>query len=259
MKKFLEDNKIYFETFAVLALGIAGLLMAGIQGCWAKRFSEAQNKLAEQANTLSSKSVELTEKELELANLQTNIAKVSVSPRFTFDMEFDKLMTVTATNSGAPVQMLSGDGVPYVTFFRDDNRRVMIALKNYFYFPHGKITDSQKLHFFSSRDLAEAVITRFRANEFPTTGQAVEKQDEWPLFVGCVYSFNYADTTGALRTTHYLCQSLDEFAAPLEERDLPKWDAEIDASKYFIDAPNGKYDAKALVAEVHQVVDRLSK
>jgi len=272
MKTWLQKNKIWFETFGVVALGLAGLLMAGIQGCWAKKFSEIQNELSTDANALSEKSLELTKAELELARLQTAVAQSQVSPSFVIDMKLDEFMSVTVENKGPQVRRLSGVGTPILLLRLKDGEPASIALKNYFHFPHGNVSSSQSVTFYSSRTLYGPVVTRFAVAQVPEPTlenianqiEAVESgtttlpiPSDWDVQLGTVYTLTYIDATNAERQQHILCESLDKSATPIEE--VPNFNVEIDVDGFKKGVWNPTYDVDALVNRVHEEIERLKR
>ena len=60
MKKWLNDNKIYFETVVMLILSITGIIISYI----GVSVSKAANKLSYQANDFDRITLELTKNEM---------------------------------------------------------------------------------------------------------------------------------------------------------------------------------------------------
>lgn len=88
LRTWLERNKIFFEIFAAVALGVMGLVLT-YQG----------NRLAESQNDLTGRQTNLTKR-------QTRIAEEQLRPRLRFELQGnlgDHGTSLTAKNEGGPI------------------------------------------------------------------------------------------------------------------------------------------------------------
>lgn len=176
------------------------------------------------------------EKQTTLLEQQTSIARVSLSPEWTFDSGPDSLRV---TNTGKQVRKLEGTCVPFLRLKMPEAVGKNIELEGYFGGTEGFTLHSKNLYFWSQKDAGLELLNALMPYRL--------KQDQF-LYV----ELRYVNSAGETQMEKFVMDFTGSRIMPGEDR--PRMDAKVNLKPYFDRKPiDTAGAAKVLAATIEEL------